>query len=128
MAINTQRLLDSKAIRFATSVDSLTLQKVFLEALYRTVIDINQFTGMEITLPNSVEEDVDMDEKYYAAVSCGIDFHMQDTNLFSANPIIDAEVRFRNAMKAAQRMYYSGIDMNARFGTLPAGDADSEEL
>lgn len=128
MSINTQRLLDSKAIRFSTSVNSDTFQKVFLEALYRTVSSINSFASMTVALPNSIEEDVALDEKYYNAVSCGLDFYMQDTNLFSANPQIDAEARFMRALREAQRMYYLGVDLHVRFGTLPASTTESEVL
>jgi ribulose 1,5-bisphosphate carboxylase large subunit-like protein len=119
MSINTQRLLDAKAMRFGTSAASTAFQEAFIEGLQRTLTDIQNFTGMTVTQVTSVSEDIDLDNAYYNAVSSGLDFYLQDTNLFTANPVADAENRFIRAMQVAQRVYKQSIDMTPRFGTLP---------
>ena len=118
MSINTQSLFDAKAIKFGTSAGSETYNSVFMEALTKTLTDIENFTGMTCPIPGDVATDVAIDAKYYSVVSAGIDFYLQDSNMFTANPIPQAEERFIRAKKEAQRLYLSGTDQQVRFGTL----------
>lgn len=120
MSINTQRLLDAKAVKFGVSASSETYQSVFLESVYKACADLQNFTGMTVEAPADTATDIDIDAKYYPAVSAGIDFYLQDSNMFTANPIPEAEARFERQMKIAQRLYLSGsdVDLQARFGTL----------
>jgi hypothetical protein len=117
--INTQRLYEAKAVRFGTAVTSLTFQAAFLESLYRTLTELANSTGMTVALVEDVATDVALDSKYYNAVSTGLDFYLQDTNLFTANPVEDAWQRFQRECAKAQRMYLQSIDLTPRFGTLP---------
>ena len=118
MAINTQSLFDAKAIKFGTSAGSATYNAVFMEALTKTLTDLQNFTGMACTVPDDVATDITIDAKYYSVVSAGIDFYLQDSNMFTANPIPQAEDRFIRFKKEAQRLYLSGVDMAVRNGTL----------
>lgn len=128
MAINTQRLYDAKAIKFGTSVESETYMAAFLEALLKTCTDLQNFTGMPITAPADVLTDVAIASEYYSVMSFGLDYYIQDTNLFTANPIADAEERFFRSLRQAQRLYLTTQDMGARFGTLSSDAATEEEL
>lgn len=123
--INTQQLYEAKALRFGTSTESRQFQLAFMESLHRTLIALANFTGMDVTLVASLETDVALDNKYYNAVSTGLDFYLQDTNLFTANPVEDAWRRFERACGEAQRVYAQSIDTTPRFGTLPEEDTDS---
>jgi len=126
--INTQQLFEAKAVRFGTSAESTSFQQAFLESLYRTLTEIQNFTGMAVTLVADVQTDVALDSKYYNAVSAGLDFYLQDTNLFTANPVEDAWQRFQRECAKAQRLYMQSIDVYARFGTLPEETTDTENL
>jgi hypothetical protein len=117
--INTQQLFEAKAVRFGTSAESTSFQQAFMESLYRTLTEIQNFTGMAVTLVTDVQTDVALDTKYYNAVSSGLDFYLQDTNLFTANPVEDAWQRFQRECSKAQRLYAQSIDTHPRFGTLP---------
>jgi len=128
MAINTQRLYDAKAIKFGTSVESETYMAAFLEALLKTCTDLQNFTGMPITSPSDVLTDVAIASEYYSVISYGLDYYIQDTNLFTANPIPDAEDRFFRAKKEAQRLYLTTQDPGVRFGTLSSNVASTEVL
>jgi hypothetical protein len=128
MSINTQRLLDAKAIKFGTSVESETYMSAFLEALLKTCTDVQNFTGMPITSPSDVLTDVSIGAEYYSVISYGLDFYLQDTNLFTANPIADADGRFQRSMREAQGLYLQSIDTNVRFGAFPDDDTESENL
>lgn len=121
--INTQRLFEAKAVRFGTSVESLSFQQAFMESLYRTLTEIQNFTGMDVTLVEDLQTDVALDSQYYNAVSTGLDFYLQDTNLFTANPVEDAWQRFQRECAKAQRIYLQSIDTTPRFGTLPEQSA-----
>jgi hypothetical protein len=125
MSINTQSLYDAKGIKFGVSAGSDTYNTLFMEALIKTLTDLENYTGMDITIPEDVATDIAIDAKYYSAVSAGIDFYLQDSNMFTANPIPQAEERFIRQMRQAQRMYLSGIDLGVRFGTLEAGVSSS---
>jgi hypothetical protein len=120
MAINTQRLLDQKATKFGVSSSSEVYQSVFFESLYKTCADLQNYTGMTVDAPENAETDIDIDAKYYPALSAGIDFYMQDSNMFTANPIPEAESRFMRQMRMAQRLYLQSDDvtLNVRFGTM----------
>ena len=118
MSINTQRLADAKALKFGTSNASDTYQSVFMESLLKTLTDLQNFSGMAVTIPADIATDITLDQQYYSAISYGLDFYLQDSNLFTANPIPDAEGRFQNALKIAQRLYLDTTDQNIRFGTL----------
>jgi hypothetical protein len=128
MAINTQRLYDAKAVKFGTSVESETYMSTFLEALLKTCTDLQNFTGMPITAPADVLTDVAIASEYYSAISYGLDFYLQDSNMFTANPIPDAEDRFFRSKKEAQRMYLQTQDLGVRFGTLESSEAAEEVL
>jgi hypothetical protein len=120
MSINTQRLLDAKAIKFGVSAAAETYQSVFLEAVYKTCADLQNLTGMTVEAPADTATDIDIDAKYYPAVSAGIDFYLQDSNMFTANPVPDAEDRFLRAVKTAQMVYLRDdvTNLNVKFGTL----------
>jgi hypothetical protein len=118
MAINTQSLFDAKAIKFGVSAASETYSSVFMESLTKTLTDLQNFTGMTCVLPDDVATDITLDAKYYSVVSAGLDFYLQDSNMFTANPIPQAEDRFIRFKKEAQRLYLSGVDMAVRNGTL----------
>jgi hypothetical protein len=128
MAINTQRLYDAKAVKFGTSVESETFMSVFLESLLKTCTDLQNFTGMPITSPADVLTDVAIAAEYYSVISYGLDFYLQDSNQFTANPIPDAEDRFIRAKKEAQRIYLQTQDLGVRFGTLESSEATEEVL
>lgn len=116
--INTQTLADAKALKLGTSSASETYGVLFMESLTKTLTDIQNFTGMTCAIPADVSENIALDSKYYSVVSAGVDFYLQDSNLFTANPIPDAEDRFIRAKKEAQRLYLQSITLNARMGTL----------
>jgi hypothetical protein len=118
MSINTQTLFDNKALKFGTSAGSETYNALFMEALTKTLTDLQNFTGMTCTIPADVATNITLDAKYYSVVSAGLDFYLQDSNMFTANPIPQAEDRFIRFKKEAQRMYLSGIDLKPKFGTL----------
>lgn len=118
MAINTQTMYDAKAIKFGVSAASETYQSVFLESLTKTLTDLANFTGMTCTIPADLATNMTLDAKYYSVVSAGIDFYIQDSNMFTSNPIPDAEDRFIRFKKEAQRLYLSGLDLEVRNGTL----------
>lgn len=116
--INTQTLADAKAAKLGTSSAGSTYGVIFMDSLTKALTDIQNFTGMTCAIPADVSENIALDSKYYSVVSFGLDFYLQDSNLFTANPIPDAEARFEKAKKEAQRLYLSGINLNARMGTL----------
>jgi hypothetical protein len=118
MSINITRLYDAKAIKFGVSTTSATFNTVFMECLYKTAIDIVNFTGMTIVPPDESSTDISIDEKFYQVISAGLDFFIQDTNMFTANPIPDAEQRYVRAKKESQRLYQQSIDMTPKLGTL----------
>lgn len=118
MAINTQTLFDAKAIKFGASAGSETYNSVFMEALTKTLTDLQNYTGMTCTVPAEVATNITLDAKYYSVVSAGLDFYLQDSNMFTANPIPEAEDRFIRFKREAQRLYLSGVDMESKFGTL----------
>lgn len=120
--INTQQLFESKAMRFGTATTSTTFQRAFIEALFKTLIEFTNFTGLAVESVQDVQTDIALDTKYYNAISTGLDFFLQDTNLFTANPVEDAWERFKRACKPAQRVYLQSIDITPRFGTLPEQD------
>lgn len=117
-AVDTTRLLDAKAIKFGTSTSSTTYQAAFQECLQKVLVKISNFTGYPLVLVTDLSTPV-MDDVYYSVLSSGLDFYLQDTNLFTANPVPDAEDRFYRDLKEAQRVYLSTQDMHVRFGTLP---------
>jgi hypothetical protein len=116
--INTQTLADAKATKLGTSPAGATYMAVFMESLTKTLTDLQNFTGMVCAIPADISENIALDSKYYSVISFGLDFYLQDSNLFTANPIPDAEDRFFRAKKEAQRLYLSGITLNTRLGTL----------
>ena len=118
MAINTQTLFDAKAIKFGVSAGSETYNSVFMESLTKTLTDLSNFTGMTCVIPGDVATNITIDAKYYSVVSAGLDFYLQDSNMFTSNPIPEAEDRFIRFKKEAQRMYLSGLDLEVRNGTL----------
>lgn len=89
-----------------------------MEAMYKTLADIQNHTGLAITSPTDTATDIDIGTAYYPAVSFGIDFYLQDSNMFTANPIPDAEARFIRAMKVAQRVYLQTLDLESKLGPL----------
>lgn len=118
MAINTNRLYDSKALRFGTATSSASFQQIFLDCLLKTIEDVNNYTGMDVDVPEDVYTDIDLDNKYYTVISTGLDYHLQDSNLFTTNVKSDIEAIYTRAKREAQHLYLSGIDMGVRFGTL----------
>jgi hypothetical protein len=118
MAINTQTLFDAKAIKFGVSAGSETYNSVFMESLTKTLTDLSNFTGMTCVIPGDVATNIAIDAKYYSVVSAGLDFYLQDSNMFTSNPIPEAEDRLIRFNKEAQRMYLSGLDLEVRNGTL----------
>lgn len=118
MSVNTQSLFDAKAVKFGVSAGSDTYSTLFMEALIKTLTDLQNYTGMAVEIPEDYTTDVDVDAQYYSVIASGIDFYLQDSNMFTANPIPEAEARFRGQLRIAQRLYYDGEDMTPRFGTL----------
>jgi len=118
MAINTQTLFDMKAIKFGVSASSETYNSMFMESLTKTLTDLQNFTGMMCVIPADIATNITLDAKYYSVVSAGLDFYLQDSNMFTSNPIPEAEDRFIRFKKEAQRLYLSGIDTEPKFGTL----------
>lgn len=126
--INTQDLFDAKALKFGTSTESETYSNAFMFALRRTLNRLRNKTGMTVTTPGDVETDIDIsDDDYLDVVSIGVDFYLEDTHLFTTQPIPELEGRFERALREAQRVYLSGETLNSRFGTLEDRSTTVEE-
>lgn len=119
MSINTQELYDSRASKFGTSPDSETYNIAFKAALRRTIARLNNKTGMEIAVPADVSEDIEADEAHYDAIVLGLDFYLEDTHLFTTQPLPVKRDEFEQALKESQRVYLATQTLNSRFGTLP---------
>jgi len=119
MSINTQELYDAKALKFGTSPDSATYSSAFLTALRRTITRLNNKTGQEIEVPEDFSTDIEADDSHYDAISLGLDYYLEDTHLFTTQPIPVKRDEFEMALRESQRVYLQTQDLNRAFGTLP---------
>lgn len=126
MSVNTQELYDAKAIKFGTSPDSTTYSSAFLSSLRRVITRLNNKTGQSIEVPESFDEDVDCDEGHYDTISIGLDYYLEDTHLFTTQPVPVKRAEFEDALRESQRIYYETLDMNRGFGTLT--DSTDDEV
>ncbi len=124
MSINTQTLFDAKAAKFGTSTSSSTFLALFLDAVNRTLVDIQNEVLIPTTQIEAVETDVDLDGKYRTVVEAGIDFYLQDSHQFATQPIPDVEGRYVRAKKVASRVYLSGLTLSPKFGDPDTEDED----
>lgn len=119
MSINTQELLDDKARKFGTSPDSDVYSQAFMSALRRTIVRLNNKTGMSIVSPDDPSTDIEAEEAHYDTISLGIDFYLEDTHLFTTQPLPVKMSEFKDALNESQRVYLQTQNLNRAFGTLP---------
>lgn len=119
-SINTQTLFDNKALKFSVSSGSTTYQQLFMESLTKTLTDMQNVSGMPAlaALPTDISTDIALSPQFYSVISAGLDFYLQDSNVFTANPIPDAEARFQRALAVTSRIYRDSQPMYIRFGNL----------
>lgn len=103
--LNTQSLYDDVANEFGVFGGSKSFVQSFYRALKRIKADIYSRVFLEFDVPASFEENIDLDEQYYAVVYSGLVNYMNKGMEWNVVPKGDVEFDYREALASAQYMY-----------------------
>lgn len=102
MSINTQSLFDQKASAFGQPRNSVRFTSDFINAVNRALSDLHLLALIDTTAIDDVEENIDLDAKYEATLSVGVDYHLLMIGQQSAMDKKDTFQMFRDMARTAQ--------------------------
>jgi hypothetical protein len=83
--------------------------------------------------PWSERVDVDHGERVArrlddVTIVMGLDYYLEDTHLFTTQPVPVKMSEFKDALNESQRVYLATQTLNSRFGTLPESSVSISQL
>lgn len=102
MSINTQALFDTAKARFGAESSEQRFQNVFFDALKMVSADFQARAKLEFDAPEDLQTDIDLDIKFYSAVSLGTMTHIATHGEWLIEDSTNLERRYDRALAFAQ--------------------------
>lgn len=101
VSINTQRLFDQKRVQIGTGVNTTRFTSDFLQAVNRTLYDLQQRANITVATIGDVQTDIALDAEHEVTLSMGLDFHLALMGTFNPANFNDVRGAYFDALKTA---------------------------
>ena len=106
MAIKTGQLYERVKREFGVVGDSLVFEQAFFSALQSVSADMASRSFLEWDAPASQSADIDLDQKYYQAVYCGLKYYINNGPEWNVEQKGDLRGEYFLHLARAQSMYF----------------------
>lgn len=121
MPINTQTLYDQKRGQFASGVGGTRFQSDFIQAIGRASDELRARGNLAITKPSTLNQNIDVDDKYTYALSIGIDYHLLHMGGYTGD-VIAVKGLWDDAVRTVSMTYFVDAQtagtLNVKLGDL----------
>ena len=105
--IHTYKLYERVRREFGTQADSQPFSDAFFSALLSISNDLDNKAFVEMVAPETMEANIDIDEKYYSAIYRGLKYYINNGPQWNVEQKGDLRAEYFMELHRAQSMYYA---------------------